>query len=241
MSKMECRMCGQPARAKYKYVFCCDNCEQQGQHRFVLPKGGKRRRWIPLDCPLPSPPPPMEPPTPQVESAVKAQPQLTARQTQSKPNDEYEPYIIKSDGPPEMGPLPRITKEMERQLAPQIKLIREMIKHDTKHTSEPEESAEATHHNGRLKNDGTDPLRPNPITTEIEYDADELEFLKAIDSYKTRTGRKFPTWSEALAILRSLGYVKSRSESGAIEQSAQVLTTGLAAPHPAITKPEDQS
>jgi hypothetical protein len=36
----------------------------------------------------------------------------------------------------------------------------------------------------------------------------ELEFIEAIQAYKQKSGRKFPTWSEVLEVLLSLGYEK---------------------------------
>src|SRR5258708_32233496 len=36
--------------------------------------------------------------------------------------------------------------------------------------------------------------------------ADEIAFMKAMDRYKRDNHRPFPTWSEVLAVLRSLGY-----------------------------------
>lgn len=40
------------------------------------------------------------------------------------------------------------------------------------------------------------------------YSDDESEFLAAMLAYQDRTGNRFPTWTEALAILRSLGWSK---------------------------------
>jgi hypothetical protein len=37
---------------------------------------------------------------------------------------------------------------------------------------------------------------------------DTLEFIQAIDRYRRRTQKAFPTWSEVLDILKSLGYRK---------------------------------
>ena len=45
--------------------------------------------------------------------------------------------------------------------------------------------------------------RPIAVTAE-----DEREFQSAMDEYKRRSGRQFPTWSEILEVLRSLGYAK---------------------------------
>ena len=46
----------------------------------------------------------------------------------------------------------------------------------------------------------------DPTTCERDYRADEVEFMRALDSYKQRSGRMFPTCSEVLEVLRSLGY-----------------------------------
>lgn len=48
----------------------------------------------------------------------------------------------------------------------------------------------------------------DPTTCEREYDSAELEFMKAMQIYKQSSGRMFPTWSEVLEVLRSLGYRK---------------------------------
>jgi hypothetical protein len=40
------------------------------------------------------------------------------------------------------------------------------------------------------------------------YAADELEFMLAMDHYKRRQKRPYPTWSEVLEVLKALGYRK---------------------------------
>jgi hypothetical protein len=49
----------------------------------------------------------------------------------------------------------------------------------------------------------------DPTTCERDYSAAEMEFMQAIQLYKQQSGRMFPTWSEVLEVLRSLGYQKS--------------------------------
>ena len=46
----------------------------------------------------------------------------------------------------------------------------------------------------------------DPTTCERDYSDDEIEFMKEMDVYKRRSGRQFPTWSEVLEVLRSMGY-----------------------------------
>jgi hypothetical protein len=48
----------------------------------------------------------------------------------------------------------------------------------------------------------------DPTTCERDYSRAELEFMMAMNEYKKRSGRNFPTWSEVLEVLRALGYEK---------------------------------
>ena len=46
-------------------------------------------------------------------------------------------------------------------------------------------------------------------TCERDYTETEVEFMNALDDYKRKSGRMFPTCSEVLEVIRSLGYVKA--------------------------------
>jgi hypothetical protein len=59
----------------------------------------------------------------------------------------------------------------------------------------------------------------DPTTCERDYQPDEVEFMKAIDDYKRRSGRQFPTWSEVLEVLRDLGYRKVAAPSCTYEST----------------------
>ena len=48
----------------------------------------------------------------------------------------------------------------------------------------------------------------DPTTCERDYSLAEREFMQAMQDYKQRSGRMFPTWSEVLEVLRDLGYEK---------------------------------
>lgn len=48
----------------------------------------------------------------------------------------------------------------------------------------------------------------DPTTSERDYSRDEIEFMTAMQEYKRRSGRMFPTWSEVLEVLHDLGYQK---------------------------------
>ena len=49
----------------------------------------------------------------------------------------------------------------------------------------------------------------DPTTCDREYTRAEREFMEAMQAYKHRSGRMFPTWSEILEVLRDLGYEKT--------------------------------
>lgn len=52
----------------------------------------------------------------------------------------------------------------------------------------------------------------DPTTCERDYSGKEVEFMKAMDDYKQSSGRMFPTCSEVLEVIRSLGYVQLTDE-----------------------------
>ena len=49
----------------------------------------------------------------------------------------------------------------------------------------------------------------DPTTCEREYSLAEREFMDAMQAYKHKSGRMFPTWSEVLEVLVDLGYEKT--------------------------------
>jgi hypothetical protein len=63
-------------------------------------------------------------------------------------------------------------------------------------------AAEALRALNRKKGDG------HPTTCEMIYSADEVEFMNAIQAWKVKMSRQFPTWREVLGVLRELGYEK---------------------------------
>jgi len=52
----------------------------------------------------------------------------------------------------------------------------------------------------------------DPTTCERDYNDDETAFMKAMERYKRENRRPFPTWSEVLEVLISLGYRKVEAE-----------------------------
>lgn len=60
-------------------------------------------------------------------------------------------------------------------------------------------------HSSKSTSSILDELAPPPQEGD---DRETLEFLKAIDLYKRTTGKNFPSWTDVLEIIRSLGYRK---------------------------------
>jgi len=50
--------------------------------------------------------------------------------------------------------------------------------------------------------------RPERNINDYPLSTDELEFINAINDYKSKFNRPFPTWSEILHVLRTLGYIR---------------------------------
>lgn len=46
----------------------------------------------------------------------------------------------------------------------------------------------------------------DPTTCDRDYGPEEVEFMQALERYKRASGRMFPTCSEILEVVRSLGY-----------------------------------
>lgn len=59
----------------------------------------------------------------------------------------------------------------------------------------------------------------DPTTCERDYSDPEIEFMRAMDDYKRKSGRMFPTCSEVLEVIRDLGYIRLNEE--------QIETLGL--------------
>jgi hypothetical protein len=78
---------------------------------------------------------------------------------------------------------------------------------------------------GKVRAGGDEPRRKkqrrrqiDPTTCERDYSGDEIEFMQAMDAYKRAAGRMFPTCSEILEVIRSLGYCRLTAEQLALVQ-----------------------
>jgi hypothetical protein len=76
-------------------------------------------------------------------------------------------------------------------------------------TIAPVKAVRSQRHRGHAA--GPQPRRRliDPTTCERDYRPEELEFMQAVEAYKRRSGRMFPTCSELLEVVRSLGYVRA--------------------------------
>lgn len=83
---------------------------------------------------------------------------------------------------------------------------------------------------GDRRNQGERRRQVDPTTCERDYSEEEIVFMKAMDQYKRANRRPFPTWSEVLEVLYSLGYRKTAEPSA---------LPGLAPPVPRPSPPKD--
>jgi hypothetical protein len=74
----------------------------------------------------------------------------------------------------------------------------------------------------------------DPTTCERDYTPAEVEFMNAMNEYKRRSGRMFPTCSEILEVVQSLGYVKSEA-AVVVAQTDAIVAQHAAASIPVET------
>lgn len=76
----------------------------------------------------------------------------------------------------------------------------------------------------------------DPTTCERDYREDEIEFMRAMDDYKRSSGRMFPTCSEVLEVVRSMGYVRLT-----VEQLEMLGDSVEPSPEPFAGEADDES
>lgn len=69
---------------------------------------------------------------------------------------------------------------------------------------------------GRSKNH----VPSHHATSDYEFSEQETEFLLAIERFKKTTGKQFPTWTDALRVLRSLGWEQKTTAPQAEEKGS---------------------
>jgi hypothetical protein len=66
--------------------------------------------------------------------------------------------------------------------------------------------------------------RVDPTTFEKQYSSEEMEFMTAMQDFKMRTGKTFPTYGEVLQVAQRLGYRRTGSPRpiADLSESAQI-------------------
>lgn len=67
----------------------------------------------------------------------------------------------------------------------------------------------------------------DPTTCERDYSVEEVEFMNAMDEYKRKNGRMFPTCSEVLEVIRGMGYIKLSPSERALLATEESLSAQL--------------
>lgn len=57
------------------------------------------------------------------------------------------------------------------------------------------------------------PPSDSAAATEDKHDEDVFEFLTAIDAFKRKQARQFPSWTEVLGIVKELGYKRDKKSA----------------------------
>ena len=65
------------------------------------------------------------------------------------------------------------------------------------------------------------PKTPPEDPEQLEYE--RTEFLRAMDKYKRKTGKTFPSWTEVLEVLRSIGWMHPMKVQDVLE-TARIKT-----------------
>lgn len=86
---------------------------------------------------------------------------------------------------------------------------------ETGRRKQKERRTKADKFDGEDQREGKRRRQIDPTTCERDYTNDEIEFMRALDEYKRKNKRMFPTCSEMLEVLRELGYQKVTTESPA--------------------------
>ena len=66
----------------------------------------------------------------------------------------------------------------------------------------------------------------HPATSDVEYTTEEWEFMKAIQEFKSRTGKTFPTWREVYRVFVALGYDRAPAGEAGDERSPEFSAAG---------------
>jgi hypothetical protein len=72
----------------------------------------------------------------------------------------------------------------------------------------------------------------DPTTCERDYSVEEIEFMSAMDEYKRRNGRMFPTCSEVLEVVKTLGYERRPKSEGLALPLGEMTAAATSAPMP---------
>jgi hypothetical protein len=68
----------------------------------------------------------------------------------------------------------------------------------------------------------------DPTTCERDYSDDEVQFMNALEQYKRASGRMFPTCSEVLEVVRTLGYVRLSASELAARPAGEAMVPYIA-------------
>ena len=119
-------------------------------------------------------------------------------------------------------PSPKGRKSKPRSTSSKAKTTKTTTKTKSHRTGDEEVAVDRRRQADRRTGDSSEILAPSlerrkkvqrrrqidPTTCERDYSIPEVDFMNAMEKYKRKSGRMFPTCSEVLEVIRDLGYVQ---------------------------------
>ena len=119
-------------------------------------------------------------------------------------------------------PSPKGRKSKPRSTSSKVETTKTSTKTKSRKAGDEEVAVDRRHQADRRTGDSSEHLAPrlerrkkvqrrrqiDPTTCERDYSIQEVDFMNAMEKYKRKSGRMFPTCSEVLEVIRDLGYVQ---------------------------------
>ncbi len=132
-------------------------------------------------------------------------------------------------------PSPKGRKSKPRSTSSKAKTTKTTAKTKSRKTGDKEVAVDRRRKADRRTGDPSKNLAPSlerrkkvqrrrqidPTTCERDYSVQEVDFMSAMEKYKRKSGRMFPTCSEVLEVIRDLGYVQLTPAESAARRGSE--------------------
>jgi len=132
-------------------------------------------------------------------------------------------------------PSPKGRKSKPCSTSSKAKTTKTTVKTKSRNAGDEEVTVDRRHKADRRTGDSSENLAPilerrkkvqrrrqiDPTTCERDYSVQEVDFMNAMEKYKRKSGRMFPTCSEVLEVIRDLGYVQLTPAESAARRGSE--------------------